>query len=260
VIRSVDTGEERTYPQAVGLGPELPRWQSSGNGIIVHASTNPDRSNGGLYRLDLGTGEFKRLFDLAAPDHVRSSRFALSSDGTRTYHAVRSGPETPWTGVVAVRLADGVEETIARFPGEEFVGSVGLAASPDGTRVAVHLVGPRPEMQARVIVAQTDGAGPLQVSQPFTGRIAIAPITWTSDSSALLVPFGPSDVTWGIRRINASAMTATDAGLGLEGVVDTPPTSIEWNAGSGRWLVATSNAARVELWIIDKLAAYLRSR
>jgi len=260
VIRSADTGEERTYPQAVGIGPEHPRWLPTGNAILLQASPNPDGTNQGLYRLDLGTGQFTRLFDLASTDHVRSSRFAVSADGTRTYHTVRPTPTAPWTGIVAVRLADGVEEPVAQFPGAGFAGTIGLAASPDGTRVAVHSVGERPEMQARVIVAHTDGAGPLQVSQPFTGRIPIAPIAWTSDSQHVLVPFMALEGTWGVRRLAASEMTMTDAGLGLESLLVSPPTSLEVNPVNGRLLVVTGNTQMVEIWVLDRLVAYLRSR
>jgi Tol biopolymer transport system component len=260
VIRTLATNEERTYAQTPALSPEAPQWLPSGDGVVVLAATGSNAEGGAYHRIDLRTGASRFLFNRFTPNHVRSSAFALSPDGTRTYHAVRQWPDaptTPWTGVVAVRIADGVEEDLATLPGAGFPGSISLAASPDGTRVAVYSVGMQPGLESRLITVFTDRTTPLQVGPTFK---SLPPgwVAWTSDSASVVMSVADGNRRTGVQSLDASghamaidALTAFLNGTG-GGRVEMSPD------GRRALVVASSNS--VDLFVLDNLAAYLRAR
>lgn len=262
VIRSVETGEERAYSQTPALGQESPRWLPSGDAVVAYAAPGAN-GRGAFYRVDLATGTAQLLFNAETSDHVRSAAFALSPDGTRTYHAVRQGPDspaTPWTGIVAVRLADGVEEPIATFPGDGFAGSVALAASPDGSMVAVYSVGP--QNVARLVKAYTDGSGTHQVSETFTSRPP-GTMAWTRDGLDILIPVVAANGSSEIRRVAGPGLAVSSIGPNLprpDGLPERNATGpIDMSPDNSRLLVVGITPS-VELWALDNLTSWLQAQ
>ena len=216
IVRSVDTGEERSYRQA-GMPIVTPRWLHDGSGVIVQINAQVDgRQASAFHFVDVQTGTFRRLFDRDANGRGRTTVGTVSPDDKTLYLGVRNNPGGPITGIVGVDLATGVERPVLTLPGTGIPGGIGLAVSPDGATLAVMvLVAPSPVKgtqgaffgpsgEARIFTVGVDGSGYQEVYgsvRQWAGSLIADKMRWTPDGRTIVfVAFDAND-NWRLIRV-----------------------------------------------------------
>lgn len=210
VVRAADTGQERSYQHAA-IGTAPPRWFSDESGLLVHINTNGDggRPGGSFYRVDLRTGDFRRLFAKDTPDQQRSFVGVLSSDDKTFYVVARARTEGLWTRIVGVDLATGVERRIATLPGSGLATPPAVAIAPDGSTLAI-----RAE-DGRIMTVRVDGSEYREVQGPFPGFVnpygldatgSPAFMQWTPDGKSIVFVANASGAPIGWRLMKVAAI------------------------------------------------------
>ncbi len=212
ILRSVDTGEERAYPND-GLGLAQLRWMPDSSGIVAMV---PHADGGALYLLDARTGVFRRLLPRNSSQHVRSAVIEVAPDGKTIYMPFHQAPGSPWQGIVGVDLETLTEKPIVTFAGPGYPGNTvpGLAVSPDGSTLAVQ-VWATPPRTARLLTVRTDGSGYRELFGPFPATITPSLIRWTRDGRSILF-FTHKDGDWQMLRIPAEGGEPERDGLDVK--------------------------------------------
>ncbi len=175
-VRSLETEEERDLPLQLSLNrPQLnrPRWSPDGRSLTVLGTDR--RGRGGIYRVDVETGEQTALAQ-SHPDHFLTFH-VWSRDGEEIFFT-RSDQQSKNVRVVARNIKSEKERVLHRV--ETFVG--GIALSPDGGQLAV-LISSRGRSVVKMI--PVDGG---EVREIDPGRyIVVNMLAWTADGRRLLL-------------------------------------------------------------------------
>jgi Tol biopolymer transport system component len=234
VIRSMTTGEEKTYQSNVGdMGMAGYYWLPDGKSLLVGIA--PDRST---YRLDLENGEFKHVPVLDTRPH------AVSQDNRTVYSLVREAG-TNQINVEAFDIATGQRRLT---PIRGFInppnGLAGiLRLSPDGRTLALLTRGADLQWRHLTLVA-VDGSSYRDL---YTSNLLGMPnggytrlLAWTKDGRALLfgqyVEGSRTDVQ--IMRIPVTGGKPQFTGLTLKGI--TQEDTIDLSPDRSRLLFSAS--------------------
>jgi Tol biopolymer transport system component len=187
IVRTA-AGEERLYQHA-GLSNVSPKWFSDDSAVVLFVEPLGDNGTpgGAFYKLDITSGTFTRLFARNTAAHERSFSTVLSPDNKMLYMSVRAQDKGPWTAIVGVDLATGVERSLLTFPTPLSGRSQpGLALSPDGTTLAIHTWADETSQDGRLLTVRLDGTGFRELVGPFAGGGWSDRVSWTPDAQSIL--------------------------------------------------------------------------
>ena len=172
VVHSLESGDERIYPNEIGLsawsGPVV--WTHDGTGLLVdvHKFGSDRNTPGMLYRVDVKTGAYREIPNTEIPG--RAFRYGwlawAISPGDKTVYFNRQKKGTDPAGVYAVDIAGGPARFVFAGPGGKF------ELSPNGRTLLW--------AQGSLVLAPVDGSN----SREFQVRAGQA--IWTRDGRAIL--------------------------------------------------------------------------
>lgn len=197
-LRNLATGAERVLTRDLNPAAEGgPRWLSDGQSILVVAEEREEggvrswSEEAGLYRIDVRSGEFERLFDFPMEDSNQWAfgiGFVPTPEGDGIYY-VHQGR------LVLHRLADSHEVELYRDP--ELAAGI-LALSPDGSELVFGVndsiysrgfTDPRLHEGGRLMIMGTDGDG-VRVLTRLQDSSGIIGAFFTSDAQHVLFLLG----------------------------------------------------------------------
>lgn len=274
IIRSVDTGEERSYRHA-GIPLVTPRWLHNGSGLIVMINAQVDgRQTSAFHLMDVRTGTFRRLFDRDANGRSRTVVGTVSPDDRTLYLGVRNAAGR-LTEIVGVDLATGVERPIFTLPGAGLTGGIGLAVSPDGATLAWMASGTAPSTEhadARIYSVGVDGSNYREVFGPFptgAGNMIADKMQWTPDGRTIVFVDFDANNNWRLMRVPAEGGKAEFDGLDFGTLAPRAPgvrmvpgslPNLDLSPDGSRALVCTHTVSNHELWALDNLPSVANSR
>lgn len=270
IVRSMPTREERTYSRDRGFSVQSSRWLHDDSGLIVfrNQELEPGTLGGVFYRLDVASGELKRLFARDTPDHERSPGVLVAHDSRSIYAAVRKNNHSPWTGLVSVDLETGVETPLFTFPAPGLSQAISpcWALSPDGTRLAISVPVEGSKTRSRLITVNVDGSDWREI-HAYDNDHWVDVLRWTPDGQSLLFIAKPVGApAWRMMRISASGGAAEFDGLDSAAFVSTVPlpkiearniANFEISPDGSRVVFGSRTIAMHELWSIDKVLSAL---
>jgi len=275
IVRVLATGTERLC-KLNSVGPNIVRWLHDGSGFLIHLSRLPSGADGpgSFYFINATSCESTLVLqDLA--DRTRGNMVALSLDNKTLYATKRQTPcprgtapcSGPWTGIVGVNLATGLESPVATFPGNGFPNEPSLTLSPDGSTLALRFFASEADsrnQQARIATVRADGSGYREIVGPFLVNNGPSDnVRWTPDGQSLLFAMAKAGQTgWRIMRVSAGGGQPVFDGLdsaSLVGDIAVPTLnpSGPFNMDvlpDGRMIVSARTEAVNELWAIDNIA------
>lgn len=247
VVRSLDTGGERTY-QHTFLPIFPPRLLRDGSAAIVYVFPGADdgRPGGSFYRVDFGSGEFKRLFGKDTAEHQRSNIGVLSNDDRMLYLGMLAdGPR--WSGIVGVDLATGNEGPRVSFP-EPGLAAAGMALSPDGTTLAFHAA------DGRIVTMRLDGREYREVHGPSAGGGWRDVMRWSPDGRFIVFATRSASrsSSWRLLRVAATGGQPEDYGLDSS-ILPRPGqlTSIDLSPDGSRVAVGVRTRATFDVAVLE---------
>lgn len=266
VVRSVADGSEQIFYRD-GMDTMPVQWFGDSRGVLQLIKESSDQQF--WYRVDVGTGEFKKLV-ANRPDPTVATHWgvkALSPDGRTIYFGAYSSTAQVLNRVVAVDVATGRVRDVWRLPGGDDQlprngGQMALAVSPDGQTVAVAWADPKAAM-AHVGRLSTDGRDFRELCPPTAIRAGSSlaysdGVAWAQDGQSVFfsaVP--PSGDRARVMRVAASGGTAQQTG------VETTPILDEFHPSPDGTRIAFSSRVSEgggnELWALD-VRALLRAR
>ncbi len=270
IVRSLETGEERSYPRA-GMSRVSPRWLGDGSGFIlwVPAAGDNGRPGGSYYLVDVKAGTFKWLFARHTQEHERFSPGVLSPDDKTLYLAVRKPGTTPYTGIVGVDISTGVERPVVTFPGRGVqYDAPGLAISPDGATLAIVASFDSPQ-EGRIVTVQTDGTGYRELHGPIPGGLWADMIRWTPDGQSILFVSGRgSEGGWKLMRISATGGQPEFDGLDSKKLDDSVPLpelgngvfNFDLSPDGSKVVFSAPVLATRDVWTIENIMSALQRR
>lgn len=210
VVRSLDTGRERTYPHTF-LPIFAPRVLRDGSAAIVYVFPGADdgRPGGSFYRVDFSSGEFTRLFGKDTARRRRSNVGVVSHDDRTLYLGVFADTPPGWLGVVGVDLKTGAEGQLVPLP-DTSVGVAGMALSPDGTTLAVHA------LDGRIVTMRLDGGDYREVLGPSPGGGWRDVMQWSPDGRSLIFATRPAPTSSSWRLMQVAATGGIPEAYGVE--------------------------------------------
>jgi hypothetical protein len=262
----MSTGEERlyTYP---GITFVAPRWFSDESAVIIHASPSGGGVyDGAFYRVDLATGVFTEITTVQKAGYEVSSATKLSHDDSTLYGIARDDSEGPWTTLVGIDVATGEVREIAAFP-DGILGRVrpGIALSPDGTTLALHVWDDDAEI-GRILTVRVDGSGLREVySAPEIVVGTPEYLRWTPDGQSLIFP-ARADGSWRTMIIPATGGTPTFDGLDSKALLSDVPlplieianiANIDLSHDGSRIAFSMRTIPTYDLWVLDNVPAFL---
>ncbi|MBI4908175.1 MAG: PD40 domain-containing protein [Acidobacteria bacterium] len=132
VVRSLETGAERDVTfEGAPPGPQV--WFGDSRALLRFGTDSEGRQ--AMYRLEVETGQVRRLLQFRSGETTRSMQPGVSPDGKIVYYLARS-PEAKEPLLRGYEVGAGREREIAtglRFGG----GRSSLAVSPDGRHLAI---------------------------------------------------------------------------------------------------------------------------
>jgi Tol biopolymer transport system component len=261
MIRNVETGEERAYVQA-NVGLQQARWLPDSSGVVVFVRDPGARQSGHMYSLDLKSGEYRKLVQIAPG---RSAVVALSPDGKSLYTSQKG---TGTTELIAIELATGTERQVATFPNPSNA-EVGLSISPDGSSLVVQTWADQANRLGRLLIARTDGSGRRDLLPSFPADRTLSILRWTSDGRSILYFTTAANGDWRLMRISPDGGQPEFAGLDstrLTGTVRIPnpgpysPLSMDASPDGTQIVFAYRPALRTELWSLDNVSSVIAAR
>jgi Tol biopolymer transport system component len=262
MIRNVETGEERAYPQP-RLGLQQARWLPDGSGVVVFVRDSSSVGTpGAIHLLDVSTGEFKRL--VAIPQG-RAGVVAVSHDGKSLY--VPEGG-TGTRRVFCVDLATGSERVVGTFANGGQT-APGLSVSPDGSSLVLQAWADQAKRLTRLLVLKTDGSGTSELLAPFPADRTQSILKWASDGRFIYYVTTAENGDWRLMRISPNGGTPESAGVDstkLSGTIRIPalgrfsPLSMDVNPEGTQIVLGHRPAPHVELWVRDDLLALIPPR
>jgi Tol biopolymer transport system component len=132
IIRSMQTGEERTLPNKLNQ-PRMIHWFPDGKSLLVSAFRSLDDQDYCMdfYRVDIENGDTAII--LQDEKATRTLRPGLSPDGKRIFYFCRNKPDE--TALVSYNLESG-EKNVVYLPGHNPAMRLSISLSPDGHRMA----------------------------------------------------------------------------------------------------------------------------
>lgn len=270
IVRSMATGEERTYSHERGFSVQSSRWLHDDSGLIVfrNQALEPRTLGGVFYRLDVASGEMKRLFARDTPDHERSPGVLVAHDNKSIYAAIRKDTRSPWTGVVSVDLETGVETPLFAFPAPGFAQEIGpnWALSPEGRRLALSVPVAGSKTRSRLMTVNVDGSDWREI-HTYDNDHWVDVLRWTPDGQSLLFIASPvAAPAWRMMRIPAMGGAATFDGLDSAAFVSSVPlptietrniANFEISPDGSHVVFGSRTIAMHELWSLDNVLSAL---
>jgi len=241
VVRSIETGQERSYPpNPMRLGGQV-MWFRDGNSILHALRDTQNRVS--FYRLDLKTGEFTQTFATDATSGSVES--ALSLDERTVYTNVGGGNRFGSPNVFAYDLATGQKRVVfTAVPGALVSG---LALSPNGRTLALKLVYPKAERH--LILVDIDGKNIRDLHTDTADFDSVRPqLAWTKDGQTIYFTRSSKGDDWQLMRISAEGGKPEFTGLAGTG---TP--GIDLYANDSRIAFDDGIQGVSELWTLDNL-------
>jgi Tol biopolymer transport system component len=250
VVRSLETGNERTYLTNLGTsGGNGPAWLHDGKAVMtgILKKTKHEQEPGDLYsphRVDLTTGEFT-----AVPHGGRSS--GLSADGKTQYATqqdAKNWDKSPLR-IVAVDLSSGQQRLIFTLPE---AGYAWAWATWDGRTFVIRRQDPKTKI-IHFYRLDIDGTGYREI-------YAIAPkefrniFTLTKDGRWLvLAKRSNGEKNWQLVRIPIDGGAPEATGVELEDSLSSMDLSPD-----GSRIAYTTSKSVAELWTLDNVLSVLK--
>ena len=208
VVRTLATGEERTFPTDLGAtGQGQPQWFHDGKSILT--SFAKDGAPPQSYRVDLTSGALTKM---------RGQGGVLSPDD-KTLYSIRHDPNDSTVAmvpdsIVAIDVGTGQEKKIFTFPAP---GPSGLAVSPDSRALVIWWNNQLAKRRHFARVA-ADGGGYREIYDlPWLPANASGNVTWTQDGKNILFDRMADENTLQIMRFPADGGTPQFTGLEITG-------------------------------------------
>jgi Tol biopolymer transport system component len=234
VVHSLETGEEKTFPTALGDHDSVsPEWFHDGEGILVGLTHNGTPIGG--YRVDVETGEFKQILD--GPLVNIGAPMWLSPDD-KTLYIFRGG-------IVAHDLATNKDTEILRVPAG---GRLAHRLSPDGRTFVIWRVDPQARKSVLGLI-DADGSNFRELYSPAFTTV-FTHLAWSKDGRAILFKLQDKPQ---VMRISAQGGTPEPTGIE---VTDSMMNMDISPAGSR--LAYSATKAPEELWSLDNVLAALK--
>jgi Tol biopolymer transport system component len=246
VVHSLETGDERTYLTNLGTsGNGAPAWFPDGKSIMTGI-----RGGGpaGVYRIDLGTGDFKLMGNPAAPS-------ALSPDEKTSY--VARNDEKDWDTlpmhIRAMDLSTGQEKEFFTMPEP---GYAWFVLTPDRRTFVIR----RQDQKTQAIHfyrLNIDGTGYREI---YSIAIKDFPIrfNWTLTNDGrwiLLAKRSKGDKNWQLLRIPIEGGTPESTGVELdENLLDR---GVNLSPDGSR-IAFTTVKRTEEMWALDNVVSVLK--
>jgi len=250
VIRSLETGEERSFrpPDLDAFG--FPRWSPDGRSLMVIGlggiSIRTENWEMGLYIINAETGKADLIVKTKRPQRMHDHAWGADE---KSFVFVRSTMPEDGTGdmrmeIVNREVAGGKETTLLSGTLEDIYT---ISRSPDGRRLAI--LGKKKKRNLRVI--SLTGGEPRVVHTFEQGNRTIHH-TWSADSRYILMPkvSEPKDNwrEWDICRISVEDGKTQNLGLEMRG--------FQWLSAhpDGRHIAFGSRAANYKLpavWVME---------
>jgi Tol biopolymer transport system component len=266
VVRTLESGEERTYAAPDWLNPAFlgapTTWLHDGSGLLVGAEplTSPG-SPRWLGRLDLKDGVFRKVLEV---DATLGWMAALSPDDETVYmlHSPdaryltvdgRNVSSSSYVGIDAVALASGRRRNVFTLSGGGTVNSPAL--SPDGRILAFFIYEDGKQQRTRLASVSVDGFSPRDV-HVTSKSIANRPdqIQWSRDGRSLLfIEEGR------VMRISSQGGTPQFTGLAMTRPDRTHPISLSQDGSRIAFSDGAPWSTDREVWAIDNVLAFIDS-
>jgi Tol biopolymer transport system component len=210
VARSVETGDERTYPTSLGATGLAPATWFHDNKSLLTGLHRPDGTES-RFRVDLKNGEFKEL--PTVPDRPG----LLSPDDKTLYVVSREGPGRNANGlpllgqpdrrpdkILAVDLSTGQQRQVFESPAVGPNQGLAIALSPDGRTLAVGWLEIQPA-KVHIGTMSVGGGDFREVYASDNPLYGAGILKWTPDGNSILFrQEQPPDAShWGMMRIPA---------------------------------------------------------
>jgi Tol biopolymer transport system component len=245
VVRSLETGAERTYLTSLGAtGAGPPTWFHDGKSVMTGFA-------GVLRRVDLKTADFKEL-------PARAGAYPLSPDD-KTLYQVRRAPDgkTP-DQIVSLDLGTGRERPVFVSPSTR---PLSMALSPDGRTLALGWLDWSPgNSKLHIARVSVDGSGYREVftrTDDLYGGSGSA-LAWSEDGRSILFGLLEHELEggklhWVVMRVPA------EGGGGATLVVATPSTLQHFALSpDGSRIAYSANETANELWALDNVLPALK--
>jgi Tol biopolymer transport system component len=270
IIRNMSTGEERLYAHP-GITVVSPRWFNDDSAVIVHVDAQGSvQSGGAFYRVDVASGVFTHLLDLNRNGRFLSSVTALSPDNSTLYAVVRDQAQGPWKALVAIEVATGAERVVLPLQGAGLPGrsAPGIAASPDGTTIAVRAWADG-VVNGRIFTVRADGTAYREVVASVAGGGWPDVMRWAPDGLSLVFDekpgTGPTS-PWRTMVVSASGGAPTPDGLNSAKFDATVPlplieignvASIDLSPDGSQIVFGSRTIPTYDLWVLENVQAHL---
>lgn len=185
-IHSFQTGKDREVPCELRR-IRNPHWSPDGRSIVVTGTikgTRPENYQGGLYQIEIQTGETKALVEYAFGPPVRVGMWGtinceLSPDGSAIFYITRDS-------ILKHEMDSGKEKEIYSNPNLLMTRRYyrPLALSPDGERLVFGIRDPKTNEESLWIMPSSGGDAPELLKLPKSKRIRA--IAWTPDGEYVL--------------------------------------------------------------------------
>ena len=268
IIRALATGEERSFRRD-GMTVVSPRWLHDGSGVIVVMNDDAGgRAVPTFYRVDLQSGEFRKLFERDAKGKIRTDVGALGRDNKTLYLGARASASAPVTSIVAVDITTGDEQTVVTIAGGLPQSQPGIVLSPDGTTLAVY-GWVRPNDEARLFTVDVNGTGYREIVPSVRAGSVADTIRWSPDGQSLVFVAHDANRNWRVMRVPASGGTPVFDGVSYETLAPVLTdmrlfpgnfNNIDLHPDGTRIVTSTLTMGRHELWTLDNAMSVVSAR
>jgi len=243
-IHSFQTGKSREVPCELRR-IRNPRWSPDGSSIVVTGTikgTRPENYQGGLYQVDIQTGETKALVEYAFGPPVRVGMWGTincewSPDGNAIFYITRES-------ILKHKMDSGKEKEIYRNKNLLMTQRYyrPLALSPDGERLVFGIRDPKTNEESLWIMPSSGGEARKFLQPRKSGRIRA--IAWTPDGEYVLFTKGEKKGTslWRISPKGGDTLKLWQSKKQLSGLSVHP---------DGRQIAFYTTKIDTEIWVME---------
>jgi Tol biopolymer transport system component len=250
ITHDLITGEQRAYwHTSVPVFPPKPLRNNDGAILYVFPFGDGGRPGGAFYRVDFSSGRFERLWSKDTAEHTRSTVTELSRDDRALYLGMTTAQGT-WTGIVAVDVKTGAEETVVTFP--DAVAVQGMALSPDGSTFALHT------LDGRIVTVRVDGTDYKEICGPTPGGGWRDVIRWSPDGRFILFAtrLSPTASSWRLMKVPVAGGISEFAGVDSSILSPTGPlTSFDISPDGSRVALSVRTPMTFDMSILENVMA-----